>query len=144
MSEHITSKHLMVFSAILDILRIFADSEIGGQYDFDLNKISEYLNSLRMIKDYFECQTKEEVYKRFTNDIYNGFPVWRFLKLPDWTMNMVEKSFQNECQQEYKEMQKKYKCLTCKYYSAKMTQIGIYQECTSKEEFSHICKKMGS
>ena len=39
MAENITSKQLMIASAIIDILRLFADNEIGGQYDI-LNGIN--------------------------------------------------------------------------------------------------------
>lgn len=124
-----TPKQLMVFSAIVDILTIFADTEIGGQYEINHEAIASYLNSFKMGFDYFDCSTKEEVYERFTEDIYNGFPVWRMLILPTWTLNMVEKSFTTECQDELAQMQKKYKCLTCKYYNPIETQLGILSRC---------------
>lgn len=132
----ITSKQLMVFTAITDILTIFADTEIGGQYEFDYDTIAEYIDSLRMVNDYFECSTKEDVYKRFTQDIYNGFPVWRMLKLPEWTANMVEKMFRGECEAEYEQQKKTYKCLTCKYFKITQTMLGILEQCTFKKEES--------
>ena len=125
----ISEKQLMVFSAITDILRIFADTEIGGQYEFDFATIAAYLDSFKMATDYFDCSSKEQVYERFTADIYNGLPVWRMLKLPQWTADMVEKSFAVECQQEYKQACKTYKCLTCKYFEMRETEIGVYQKC---------------
>ena len=127
------TKQLLIFSAILDILKIFADTEIGGQYEFDYKYIAEYLNSLRSANDYFECSSKEEIYERFTKDIYNGFPVWRMLKLPEWTANMIEKSFAAECEAEYEEQKRKYKCLTCVYFKITNTMIGVLEECTFKD-----------
>ena len=53
-----TSKHLLIFSAITDILKIFADTEIGGQYDFNYDAIADYLNGLRVVHDFFEYNTK--------------------------------------------------------------------------------------
>jgi hypothetical protein len=47
---------------------------------------------------------------------------------------MVEKTFEDECQVEYREMCKTYKCLTCKYYEAQNTEIGVFQNCTYREE----------
>jgi len=90
---NIQPKQLITCSAIIDILRIFADTEIGGQYEIDFEAVCNYLDSMRFGVDYFNCSTAEEIYERFTEDIYNGLPVWRFLKLPEWTMKMVERHF---------------------------------------------------
>ena len=128
------SKQLMVCAAIIEILQIFADTEIGGQYEIDYGKITDYVNSFKCSADYFECQTKEEVYERFTQDIYAGLPVWRWLKLSEWTMKMVERTFEDECQAEYQEMCKKYKCLTCKYYEAQHTRLGVLSKCNYRKE----------
>ena len=118
-----------IFAAFSDILRIFADTEIGGQYELDYDAIANYVESIKGISDYFECTTKEEIYDRFTQDIYNGLPVWRFLKLPEWTMNMVEKSFTSEMSELYEAYKIKYKCLTCKYINIRETCAGILYKC---------------
>lgn len=130
MSNELTTKQLLIYSAILDILKIFADTEIGGQYDFNYEEIANYLNSLKSINDYWECDTKEDIYERFTDDIYNGYPVWRMLKLSPWTAKMVEKSFTDECEKLYQNECKKYKCLTCKYYKIINTMLGPLDNCT--------------
>lgn len=49
-------------------------------------------------------------------------------------MNMVERTFEDECQAEYREMCKRYKCLTCKYYEAQNTEIGVFQKCNYRKE----------
>ena len=126
---NIQPKQLITCSAIIDILRIFADTEIGGQYEIDFEAVCNYLDSMRFGVDYFDCNTTEEIYERFTKDIYNGLPVWRFLKLPEWTMKMVEKTFQNECDQTHMEMKRTYKCLSCKYLYVRNTSFGVLQEC---------------
>ena len=113
MSENMAPKQLMIISAMIDMLRLFADNEIGGQYEINFDKLCNYIDSIRCVSDYFECDTEEDVYNKFTEDIYNGLPVWRFLILPEWTANMVEKSFNTECQNEYEQLLKTYKCLSC-------------------------------
>lgn len=130
MSENMAPKQLMIISAMIDMLRLFADNEIGGQYEINFDKLCNYIDSIRCVSDYFECDTEEDVYNKFTEDIYNGLPVWRFLILPKWTANMVEKSFNAECQNEYKQMEKTYKCLTCKYFKEQKTIMGILPKCT--------------
>lgn len=123
-------KQLIIFSAIIDILTIFADTEIGGQYEFDYDAIDNYISSFKCGAEYFDYSTKEEIYDRFTQDIYNGLPVWRFLKLPDWTMNMVEKSFKTDCDNEFEQLKKIYKCMTCKYFKVERLSLGLlWQEC---------------
>lgn len=136
------SKQLMIFSAIIDILTIFADTEIGGQYEFDYDAIDNYISSLGCQAEYFDYQTKDEIYAKFTQDIYNGLPVWRFLKLPDWTTNMVEKSFKTECENELEQLKKIYKCLTCKYFHSHRLSAGlIYREC-KYEKMQNETKRM--
>lgn len=130
----IIDRDLIVFSAITDILRIFADTEIGGQYEFDYEKIANYLDSPKVHNDYWGCKTKEEIYQRFTEDIYNGYPVWQMLKLSPWTAKMVEKSFTDFCEQLYNDSCKKYKCLTCKFYLVIDTSLGPLDKCVYREE----------
>ena len=128
------TKQLIIFSAIIDILTIFADTEIGGQYEFDYDAIDNYISSFGCQAKYFDYKTKDEIYTKFTQDIYNGLPVWRFLKLPDWTMNMIEKSFKTECENELEQLKKIYKCLTCKYFKAERLSSGLlWQECKYEE-----------
>ena len=133
---NITAKQLMACAAIIEILQIFADTEIGGQYEIDYEAVTNYIDSLKFSVDYFECSTKEDIYERFTQDIYNGLPVWRWLKLPKWTVQMVEKRFRDECHAEYLDMCKIYKCLTCKYHEVRKTDIGVFEKCTYIEEKS--------
>lgn len=125
-----TGKAVMITEAIIDILKIFADSEIGGQYQINHEAIADYLNSLRCASDFWESSTTEEIYERFTEDIIAGLPVWRFLILPEWTLNMVETMFAAEADAEYQQYCKTYKCPTCKYYGADYTDLGLFQECT--------------
>ena len=142
--DRITEKHLLIFSAITDILKIFADTEIGGQYDFNYEEIAKYLNSLKSVNDYWSSDTKEEIYETFTKDIYEGYPVWRMLKLTPWTSNMIEKSFTKDCEQLYNEECKKYKCLSCRYYKVINTELGPLDNCTYEEQHTYNISKSSS
>ena len=130
----IAEQQIAICEAIIEILKIFADSEIGGQYEIDYKALCDYLNSAKCMVNYFNCGSKEEIYEHFTNECIDGLPVWRFLKLPEWTLNMVEKSFKAECEELHKEMQKKYKCYTCKYFKVRNTELGVLAECKYKED----------
>lgn len=97
-------KELMIFSTIIDILTIFADTEIGGQYEFDYDAIDNYISSFGCQAKYFDYKTK------------------------------VEKSFKTECENELEQLKKIYKCLTCKYFKTERLSSGLlWQECKYEE-----------
>lgn len=126
-------KRFQFFSAICDIVKVFGETEIGN-CEVDEDAIAKYCCSDRFWKDHWNCNTKEDIYEKLTNDIILGFPVWEFLKVSDWTKNMLEKSFATEQTLKWKELCKKYKCYTCKFYNAIETGLGLYEECIYKEE----------
>ena len=126
-------KALNIYNAIIEILTIFAESEIGGEYEFDNEVIANYLNTKAFV-DYFDCKTKEEIYEYFTNDILNGAPVFRMLKIPEWTRTMLEKSFEQTVSEERAKAEKTYRCLTCKYYKETHTSYGVALECKRPEK----------
>ena len=126
-------KQLMYFNVFKDIISIFGQMEIGND-EVDVEELATYLGSDKFFFDTFTAETEEEIQEQITELIENGFPVWRFLKCSEWTKNMVEKSFKEECEQEKEELFKTYKCLTCQHYSCKETQIGLLQKCSYQEE----------
>lgn len=144
----VAPKTLDIYNAIVDILRIFADTEIGGQYEINNAAVADYLNSFACSAHFFDENDKEAIYQKFTEDILNGYPVYKMLILPEWTMKMVKNLFERERQEEYAEACNKYKCLTCKYLSEKyINTIGetAYQ-CFYREEdksAEHTTKRTG-
>ncbi len=123
-------RQLNIYEAITDILKVFIASEIGTDVEFDNKAISNYIDSFTCSVHFWDAKTKEDVYEQFTNDILNGYPVWRMVKLSEWTMKMVEQSFQSECDEAMERAKKKLKCLTCKYYSETQTQLGVIRKCS--------------
>jgi hypothetical protein len=127
------TKQLMYFNVFKEIISIFGQMEIGND-EVDIEELATYLSSDKFFFDTFTAETEEEMQEQITELIENGFPIWRFLKCSDWTKNMVEKSFKEECEQEKQELFKTYKCLTCQYYTCQQTQIGLLQKCSYEEE----------
>lgn len=121
-------KQLMYFNAFKEIVSIFGQIEIGCE-EVDVESLATYLSSDRFFFDSFTANTEEEMQEQITELIENGFPVWRFLKCSDWTKNMVEKSFKDECEREKEKMLKTYKCLSCQYYECRQTHIGFLEKC---------------
>jgi hypothetical protein len=132
MSESV-KKQLVYFNEFKEIVSIFGQTEVGTD-EVDIEALSEYLSSDKFFVDLFDYKTKdiESIDWYITNLIENGFPVWQFLKISDWTKNMIEKSFKKECQEELKELQQTYCCLSCQHYMIKDTSIGLLVRCTNK------------
>ena len=108
-------KEAFYLLAIKDILEIFAEQELGCTYDLNIPVIIQYMNTSTFMVNCLEATTKEEIYQVMTDEILNGYPVWDLLIMPDWTKQMLERSFNIRIKQEEEKRKKKYKCLTCKY-----------------------------
>lgn len=106
------------YQAFINVLTVFGETEIGSS-EPNYEAISNYMSTLDFFNDQFcapKCRDAIEYFEeQLTQRILDGFPVWRFLKLSDWTMNMIEKSFLDECVAEKAAMKKKYCCLRCKF-----------------------------
>lgn len=126
-------KRFEFFSAVCDIVQIWGETEIGT-CEVDEEVVANYCCSDKFWKDHFNCHTKEDIYEKLTNDIINGFPVWEFLKLSDWTKEMLEKSFATEQTEKWKELCKTYKCYTCEYYHSEDTGLGLYEKCKKPKD----------
>lgn len=125
-----TIKQLVYFNEFKEIISIFGQTEIGTE-EVDIQALAEYLDSDKFFVDMFDYKVDDidAIDTYITGLIENGFPVWRFLKVSDWTKNMVEKSFTEECEQEFKIMKEKYCCLSCKHYYEKYTKLGLIVKC---------------
>ena len=135
-----TERQLMIYQVITEVLQVFADTEIGTDIALNNKVIAAYLNSDEHIGDYFDAKTKEDCYAVFTNQILNGYPVWRMLDLPEWTMSQMEKEFHDRLDQQEQKAKQQYKCLTCTYYSEIQCAFGILPKCTRLSERSKSTK----
>lgn len=138
-----TARQLMIYQAIEEVLGIFVETEIGTDIPFNNEVISDYLCSNGCIADYYAAKNLEECCAIFTEHILNGYPVWRMLELPEWTMAQMEKEFREELDREEEKRKKKYKCLTCKYYKETITGIGAFLECEKEKEVEKDWRNRG-
>lgn len=149
MEKDMLKKILKFQSAIHEIVQIYGETELGN-CEVDDDAIAEFCASDRFWSDFYEFSTKEEIYERVTNEILNGFPIWNYLKVSDWTKNMLEKSYNNQLDNDFKELCKTYKCYTCKYFKLENTCFGMHEGCSypkkkdkmgkAKREIFHVKK----
>jgi hypothetical protein len=90
-------KQLLYYQALVDIVTIFGETECGSS-ELDTERIAQYVSSVNFFEHTFDAATKEDIYDQITEEIINGFPIWRFLKCSDWTMKMFEKDFMDSLQ----------------------------------------------
>lgn len=121
-------KQLRFYQGIVDIVKIFGETEIGD-CEVDEEAVAKYVASFKFASDTWGLESKDEIYQKITDDIINGWPVWEFLKISDWTKRMLEKSFAEEAIKERQELERKYKCYTCKYLNESQTSLGVLQKC---------------
>lgn len=121
-------KQLRFYQGIVDIVKIFGETEIGD-CEVDEEAVAKYVASFKFANDTWGLESKDEIYQKITDDIINGWPVWEFLKISDWAKQMLEKSFAEEVIKEREELERKYKCYTCKYLDESPTSLGMLQKC---------------
>ena len=126
-------KRFMFFSAVCNIVQIFGETELGS-CEVDEDVVAEYTMSNHFVAHLFSCNTKEDIYEKVTEDILNGFPVWQFLKVSDWTRQRLENTYATEQTKQWEALCKKDRCYTCKYYENCDTSIGLIEKCNYKKE----------
>lgn len=106
------------YQACVNVVSIFGETEVGGA-EPNHYAIVNYMSSIGFVSDAFDAPAGENAVQFFEEQlierILNGFPVWRFLKLSPWAMEMMEKSFVEECDVGEAERKRTYCCLRCEY-----------------------------
>lgn len=124
MTEDKLIEFLNFYSAMIDIVQIFGNTEVGT-CEVDEDAVARYCLSNKYIIDMWGIYDKEDIYKKITDDILSGMHVWEFLKISDWTKRMLEESFA----QEVDDYRSNYKCFTCRYFKERHTSFGTLYEC---------------
>lgn len=124
-----TEKQLLYYQALCDIVSIYGETEVGCS-EIDTTAVAQYVASDNFFVDYFDCLSVEDLYQQLTEEIIKGFPIWRFLKISDWTKTMLDKQLQQTIIEEQQRLQKTYKCITCQYYEEINTAFGTICKCT--------------
>lgn len=131
MAENDDKKYLFL-EAMIRFAEIFGNENLGT-CEVDISKVICYAETeqFKLIVGW-DCSTLEDHYKLIEDMVLDGFPIWHFLKLSDWTMNMLDREFRKEVQKaiEAEQLeQKKYKCYSCEYFNEHRTSLGILYEC---------------
>ena len=120
--------------AFVLISEIYAQTEIGENIKVDIPKIAVFVNSPDFEnQECYQITDLTKIYEHITNEILGGFPIFRFLKLSKWQLEMCEKDWQLRTNEEEKALQEKYPCKRCIHLYEKYTSMGMICKCKSRK-----------
>lgn len=120
--------------AFVLIAEIYAQTEIGEGIKVDIPRIAVFVNSPDFEnQECYQITQLSQIYDHITEEILNGFPIFRFLKLTDWQLKMCEKDWQSRINEEEEELKKKYPCKRCIHLHEKYTSLGMICKCKSRK-----------
>lgn len=129
-------KKYLFLEAMIRFAEIFGNENLGA-CEVDIAKIISYAETEQFkFVTGWDCNTLEDYYKLIENMVLDGFPIWHFLKLSDWTKNILDQEFRKEVEKAMKVEQlekQKYKCYNCEYFSEHRTSLGILYKCNKSK-----------
>ena len=138
-NEELCKRKFLYIEGLIRFLELYACNEIG-ETEVDIEKVALWVNSPYFENvDIYHIKTINDVYKSLTDDLieYN-IPLYRFLKLDENKLALLEKSHRNQLLQEYIKDSEIYPCLKCIWYSMTQTDFGPLSKCRCpKEEISN-------
>ena len=92
----------LYLKAFLDFVGVWASEEVGSDVDVDFLALFDDVTSgsfqFRQNFEYDHEWTEEVAYEKVMEyvgqQVIDGFPVWKYLKISAWTKAMLEVSFQ--------------------------------------------------
>jgi hypothetical protein len=127
--EDMLIQKLYFFEAIRDFVVLYARNNIGSRIEVNIEEIAKYLTSDRfMFHVQINYQSKEKMLEMVENDLLNGMPIWKFLKLSKFQYKHLKEEFE-EIVEKQKEKKEIYKCDDCIFYKNQETSIGKILSC---------------
>jgi hypothetical protein len=129
----------LFLQAFIEFISVWANEEVGSNVEIDFIKLYRYVSDEHFFLRHFDASKagEEEAFelalKKVEDLVLTGFPVWEYLKVPEWTMAMLEKTFRAEAKAEWDAATKRYPCLTCGSFSQTHCSLGSIDECNNEE-----------
>jgi hypothetical protein len=126
----IQERKFLYIEGLIRFLELYAQNEIGN-VEVDIEKIALWVNSPYFENvDIYKITSIDKVYEMLTEDILDkNIPLYRFLKLSDYQLRIMEKEHKNILLQNFYEDASKYPCLKCIWYHTSLTQFGQTSTC---------------
>ena len=139
-SKKLTAKQkqrrkFLYLEGLIRFLQLYAQNEIG-EVEVDIEKAALWINSPAFENvDIYRLATRQSIYSSLTRDLTErNIPLYRFLKLSDYQLRLLEKEHYVELQAEFEKDCEKYPCLKCLWYSNEATVFGSLSQCNCPKE----------
>lgn len=115
---------------LIRFLEIYANDEIGGDVEIDITKIALLINSPSFENDdLYSYSNIEDIFKLLENLAIMGLPIWRFLKIGEYQLNMLEKSYDKLREENLEKIAKQKSCFGCVWFENIDTPFGKLTRC---------------
>lgn len=122
--------YLEFYEVLAEFLGCYAAEHIG-EYTLNLEAISEYMKSDRFLVMFkVDYPDKDSLLKVFEEHVLEGYPIWDFFNISEWSKRMCEINFAKEIKSRKEEEARIYKCPTCQFLDLRSTSLGTITRCT--------------
>lgn len=127
----------LFIEGLINFLSIYAQSEICEGIEVNIPLVSLYVNSPEFENvDCYSIKNIDDVYKIIEIEVLMGMPIWRFLKLSNYQMNLFEKNYEEVLKERATYLRENYPCKRCIYFREEDTPFGYLSQCLREEEAS--------
>ena len=120
----------LYIEGLVRFLEMYATNEIGN-YEVDITKVALWVNSPRFENiDCYNIRGIFGVFKSIETDIINNVPMYRFLRLPDSVLSILEREHHNQLIEDFKKDCTELPCLGCIFYKTEYMSLGTIRNCS--------------
>ena len=120
----------LYIEGMVRFLELYAANEIGN-YEVDITKVALWVNSPQFENiDCYNIHGIFGVFKSIEKDIINNIPMYRFLKLPNSVLSILEREHRAQVASDFEESCKQTPCLGCMFFSTSSTDFGALRSCS--------------
>jgi len=124
----------LFLEGMIKFLKMYAVNELGSDCDLDLYRIAMYVNSTRFEnEDVYGIKSLDDIYYILTEEILIGVPIWRFIKLSQSQLNILESEYSDNLNKLKEILEKEKSCRMCYFYSSHDTPFGSIERCGYEE-----------
>lgn len=126
-------KKYFFIEALIKFTEIYAETTYGDA-EINISEIVSYVESPKFImRDAWTVQSLDDCYQLIEEMVLRGLPIWRFLRISEWSQRMLEKDLEVLANEQEEALKKQYKCFQgCRYYDETLTSLGLLMKCTYK------------
>lgn len=94
------NKKYLFLEAMIRFTEIFGNENIGN-CEVDISQVISFAETQQFqLMMSWDCHTLDDYYKLIEDMVLDGFPIWNFLKISDWTKDMMKREFQKVLQEQ--------------------------------------------